>query len=156
MKNTYYIYVVCTILMLYFRQKLLQKQNCKAGQIVTRFDGQSEMRVQKNWLCLLMQLWMVCMERVLSFTILLIRNWRYMNRTLRQKDGSIVKTPDNAFVEVLPRLLPMPGLTMVWKRWLWYTGLELGGHYLFGLFCYHSSELPSRIGYLWVGRELSR
>ena len=45
----------------------------------------------------------------------------------RQKDGTIVKTPDNAFVEVLPRFAAdAPAYNQLKEMVVVHTGLELG------------------------------
>ena len=74
----------------------------------------------------------------------------------RQKDGTIVKTPDNAFVEVLPRFAAdapaynqLNGRGTHWPR-TW-------GHDLLGLLYYHKTGLLSGSGYQRATtRDLSR
>ena len=75
----------------------------------------------------------------------------------RQKDGTIVKTPDNAFVEVLPRFAAdAPAYNQLKEMVVVHTGLELG-HDLLGLLYYHKTGLLSGSGYQRATtRDLSR
>ena len=61
----------------------------------------------------------------------------------RQKDGSIVKTPDNAFVEVLPRnAADAPAYNRLKEMVVVHTGLELGAT------IYLDYTITSKAGYL--------
>ena len=70
----------------------------------------------------------------------------------RQKDGTIVKTPDNAFVEVLPRFAAdAPAYNQLKEMVVVHTGLVLG------LLYYHKTGLLSGSGYQRATtRDLSR
>lgn len=76
----------------------------------------------------------------------------------RQKDGTIVKTPDNAFVEVLPRFAAdAPAYNQLKEMVVVHTGLELGATIYLDYSIIHKTGLLSGSGYQRATtRDLSR
>ena len=104
MKNTYY-YIV-TLVMLILALPMKAASEAEFGKLSKTYtlhaDGSQEMRVQKE----LTLFTHAAMNRVYGESFI-IYNPEYQKLEIhdsytRQKDGTIVKTPENAFVEVLP------------------------------------------------------
>ena len=62
---------------------------------------------------------------------------------VKQKDGTTIQTPDNAFVEVLPRCSGCSGL-IGWKKWSSYIRTWIRATIYLGLFGYFQGRGISR------------
>lgn len=104
MKNTYYYIVTLAMLILAFPVKAASE--AEFGKLSKAYtlhaDGSQEMRVQKE----LTLFTHAAMNRVYGESFIIynpeFQTLKIHDSYTRQKDGTIVKTPENAFVEVLP------------------------------------------------------
>ena len=145
MKKIYYIYVCLGVLLL---TALPAKAASEAefGKLAKTYtlhkDGSQEMRVYKE-----LTLFTHAAMNGLYGESFIVYNPAYQELKIhesytRQKDGKIVKTPENAFVEVLPAAAADLGT----------YGTGVGSDYLFGLLGYHTSRLFARAGCICAGR----
>ena len=142
MKKIYYIYVCLGVLLL---TALPAKAASEAefGKLAKTYtlhkDGSQEMRVYKE-----LTLFTHAAVNGLYGESFIVYNPAYQELKIhesytRQKDGKIVKTPENAFVEVLPAAAAD-------------APAYKGSDYLFGLLGYHTSRLFARAGCICAGR----
>ena len=154
MKKIYYIYVCLGVLLL---TALPAKAASEAefGKLAKTYtlhkDGSQEMRVYKE-----LTLFTHAAVNGLYGESFIVYNPAYQELKIhesytRQKDGKIVKTPENAFVEVLPAAAAdAPAYNGLKEMGGGHTGLGLD--YLFGLLGYHTSRLFARAGCICAGR----
>ena len=145
MKNTYY-YIV-TLVMLILALPMKAASEAEFGKLSKTYtlhaDGSQEMRVQKE----LTLFTHAAMNRVYGESFI-IYNPEYQKLEIhdsytRQKDGTIVKTPENAFVEVLPSAAAdAPAYNSLKEMVIVHTGLELGAT------IYLDYSVVTRPGYL--------
>lgn len=129
MKNTYYYIVTLAMLILALPMKAVSE--AEFGKLSKTYtlhaDGSQEMRLQKE----LTLFTHAAMNRVYGESFI-IYNPEYQKLEIhdsytRQKDGTIVKTPENAFVEVLPSAAAdAPAYNSLKEMVIVHTGLELG------------------------------
>lgn len=129
MKNTYYYIVTLAMLILAFPVKAASE--AEFGKLTKAYtlhaDGSQEMRVQKE----LTLFTHAAMNRVYGESFIIynpeFQTLKIHDSYTRQKDGTIVKTPENALLEVLPSAaadaLAYNGLK---EMVVVHTGLELG------------------------------
>ena len=145
MKNTYYYIVTLAMLILAFPVKAASE--AEFGKLSKAYtlhaDGSQEMRVQKE----LTLFTHAAMNRVYGESFIIynpeFQTLKIHDSYTRQKDGTIVKTPENALLEVLPSAaadaLAYNGLK---EMVVVHTGLELGAT------IYLDYSVVTRPGYL--------
>ena len=131
MKKRYYYICMLSVLLLMLVLPTKAASEAEFGKLVKsytlRTDGSQEMRVQKE-----LTLFTHAAMNGLYGESFIIYNPAYQELKIhesytRQKDGSIVKTPDNAFVEVLPSAAAdAPAYNGLKEMVVVHTGLELG------------------------------
>lgn len=132
MKNIpYYIYVCLGALLLFALPANAAASEAEFGKLEKTYtlhaDGSQEMRVSKE-----LTLFTHTAMNSLYGESFIIYNPAYQELKIhhsytRQKDGTIIKTPENAFVEVLPRAAAdAPAYNGLKERVVVHTGLELG------------------------------
>ena len=131
MKKRYYYICMLSVLLLMLVLPTKAASEAEFGKLVRsytlRTDGSQEMRVQKE-----LTLFTHAAMNGLYGESFIIYNPAYQELKIhesytRQKDGSIVKTPDNAFVEVLPSAAAdAPAYNGLKEMVVVHTGLELG------------------------------
>ena len=122
MKNTYY-YIVTLVVLLFMVAPAKAVSEAEFGKLhktyILHTDGSQEMRVQK------------AMNRLYGESFIVynpeFQELKIHESYTRQKDGNIVKTPENAFVEVLPSAAAdAPAYNGLKEMVVVHTGLELG------------------------------
>ena len=145
MKNTYYYIVTLAMLILAFPVKAASE--AEFGKLSKAYtlhaDGSQEMRVQKE----LTLFTHAAMNRVYGESFIIynpeFQTLKIHDSYTRQKDGTIVKTPENAFVEVLPTVAAdAPAYNGLKEMVVVHTGLELGAT------IYLDYSVVTRPGYL--------
>ena len=145
MKNTYYYIVTLAMLILAFPVKAASE--AEFGKLSKAYtlhaDGSQEMRVQKE----LTLFTHAAMNRVYGESFIIynpeFQILKIHDSYTRQKDGTIVKTPENAFVEVLPSVAAdAPAYNGLKEMVVVHTGLELGAT------IYLDYSVVTRPGYL--------
>ena len=145
MKNTYYYIVTLAMLILAFPVKAASE--AEFGKLSKAYtlhaDGSQEMRVQKE----LTLFTHAAMNRVYGESFIIynpeFQTLKIHDSYTRQKDGTIVKTPENAFVEVLPSVAAdAPAYNGLKEMVVVHTGLELGAT------IYLDYSVVTRPGYL--------
>ena len=145
MKNTYYYIVTLAMLILAFPVKAASE--AEFGKLSKAYtlhaDGSQEMRVQKE----LTLFTHAAMNRVYGESFIIynpeFQTLKIHDSYTRQKDGTIVKTPENAFVEVLPSVAAdTPAYNGLKEMVVVHTGLELGAT------IYLDYSVVTRPGYL--------
>ena len=131
MKKRYYYICMLSVLLLMLVLPTKAASEAEFDKLVKsytlRTDGSQEMRVQKE-----LTLFTHAAMNGLYGESFIIYNPAYQELKIhesytRQKDGSIVKTPDNAFVEVLPSAAAdAPAYNGLKEMVVVHTGLELG------------------------------
>lgn len=130
MKKIYYIYVCLGVLLLSLLPAKAASE-AEFGKLVRTYtlhaDGSQEMRVRKE-----LTLFTHTAMNGLYGESFIVYNPAYQELKIhesytRQKDGSVVKTPENAFVEVLPAAAAdAPAYNGLKEMVVVHTGLELG------------------------------
>lgn len=129
MKNTYYYIVTLAMLILAFPVKAASE--AEFGKLSKAYtlhaDGSQEMRVQKE----LTLFTHAAMNRVYGESFIIynpeFQTLKIHDSYTRQKDGTIVKTPENALLEVLPSVAAdAPAYNGLKEMVVVHTGLELG------------------------------
>lgn len=145
MKNTYYY--IATLAMLIGVLPMKAASEAEFGKMSKAYtlyaDGSQEMRVQKE----LTLFTHAAMNRVYGESFIIynpeFQKLKIHDSYTRQKDGTIVKTPENAFVEVLPSAAAdAPAYNGLKEMVVVHTGLELGAT------IYLDYSVVTRPGYL--------
>lgn len=145
MKNTYYYIVTLAMLILAFPVKAASE--AEFGKLSKAYtlhaDGSQEMRVQKE----LTLFTHAAMNRVYGESFIIynpeFQTLKIHDSYTRQKDGTIVKTPENALLEVLPSVAAdAPAYNGLKEMVVVHTGLELGAT------IYLDYSVVTRPGYL--------
>ena len=145
MKNTYYYIVTLAMLILAFPVKAASE--AEFGKLTKAYtlhaDGSQEMRVQKE----LTLFTHAAMNRVYGESFIIynpeFQTLKIHDSYTRQKDGTIVKTPENALLEVLPSAAAdAPAYNGLKEMVVVHTGLELGAT------IYLDYSVVTRPGYL--------
>ena len=150
MKNTYYYIVTLAMLILAFPVKAASE--AEFGKLSKAYtlhaDGSQEMRVQKE----LTLFTHAAMNRVYGESFIIynpeFQTLKIHDSYTRQKDGTIVKTPENAFVEVLPSVAAdAPAYNGLKEMVVVHTGLD----HLSGLLRRYPSGISARTGCVRAG-----
>ena len=136
MKNTYYYIVTLAMLILAFPVKAASE--AEFGKLTKAYtlhaDGSQEMRVQKE----LTLFTHAAMNRVYGESFIIynpeFQTLKIHDSYTRQKDGTIVKTPENALLEVLPS-----------------AAAGIGSYHLSGLLRRYPSGISARTGCVRAG-----
>lgn len=154
MKNTYYYIVTLAMLILAFPVKAASE--AEFGKLTKAYtlhaDGSQEIRVQKE----LTLFTHAAMNRVYGESFIIynpeFQTLKIHDSYTRQKDGTIVKTPENALLEVLPSAAAdAPAYNGLKEMVVVHTGLELGAIHLSGLLRRYPSGISARIGCVRAG-----
>ena len=130
MKNTYY-YIVTLVVLLFMVAPAKAVSEAEFGKLhktyILHTDGSQEMRVQKE----LTLFTHTAMNRLYGESFIVynpeFQELKIHESYTRQKDGNIVKTPENAGVEVLPSAAAdAPAYNGLKEMVVVHTGLELG------------------------------
>lgn len=130
MKNIHY-YIVTLVVLLFMVAPAKAVSEAEFGKLhktyILHTDGSQEMRVQKE----LTLFTHTAMNRLYGESFIVynpeFQELKIHESYTRQKDGNIVKTPENAFVEVLPSAAAdAPAYNGLKEMVVVHTGLELG------------------------------
>ena len=130
MKNMHY-YIVTLVVLLFMVAPAKAASEAEFGKLhktyILHTDGSQEMRVQKE----LTLFTHTAMNRLYGESFIVynpeFQELKIHESYTRQKDGNIVKTPENAFVEVLPSAAAdAPAYNGLKEMVVVHTGLELG------------------------------
>lgn len=130
MKNIHY-YIVTLVVLLFMVAPAKAASEAEFGKLhktyILHTDGSQEMRVQKE----LTLFTHTAMNRLYGESFIVynpeFQELKIHESYTRQKDGNIVKTPENAFVEVLPSAAAdAPAYNGLKEMVVVHTGLELG------------------------------
>lgn len=130
MKNIHY-YIVTLVVLLFMVAPAKAASEAEFGKLHKTYtlhtDGSQEMRVQKE----LTLFTHTAMNRLYGESFIVynpeFQELKIHESYTRQKDGNIVKTPENAFVEVLPSAAAdAPAYNGLKEMVVVHTGLELG------------------------------
>ena len=130
MKNIHY-YIVTLVVLLFMVAPAKAVSEAEFGKLhktyILHTDGSQEMRVQKE----LTLFTHTAMNRLYGESFIVynpeFQGLKIHESYTRQKDGNIVKTPENAFVEVLPSAAAdAPAYNGLKEMVVVHTGLELG------------------------------
>ena len=152
MKNTYYYIVTLAMLILAFPVKAASE--AEFGKLSKAYtlhaDGSQEMRVQKE----LTLFTHAAMNRVYGESFIIynpeFQTLKIHDSYTRQKDGTIVKTPENALLEVLPSVAAdAPAYNGLKEMVVVHTGI--GSYHLSGLLRRYPSGISARTGCVRAG-----